>query len=357
MALPTKRDRITEIVRQWLNEGRYRPGDRFPSDQELAREFNVTHVTVRAALRPLVEARLIERRIGWGTVVADPLAPKPAAREGLAAAVGVAIPDTTHSFFNEILRAIEAALHERQRPLVLGHTWDLPAREETILGAWASQGLEHVIVAPSGGCTATYEALLRRGTRLVFVDRDEPALDVAAVTSRDQQGAHEVSRRLFAGGGTVCHLAGPAGASTARARREGFAQAQREAGQKGNVIPAGFYLEDGYRAMRTQLDQGPPPRAVFAANDPVAVGALRALAERGIEVPGDVRVAGYGDTDLARSFDLTSVRQFPETMGSEAVRLLLCPERPGRSSSLVLEPEVVERGSTGLAPAQRRGLP
>src|SRR4028119_2018345 len=155
MALPIKREKIVQSLRQWLATARYKPGDRFPSDQELAKEFGVTHVTVRSAMKPLVDEGLLERRIGWGTVVRDPGAPRPAS-SALASAVGVAIPDPTHSFFNEVLHAIESKLHHTKHPLVLGHTWDLPAREETVLRSWLDQGLRRIIVAPSGGCAHVY---------------------------------------------------------------------------------------------------------------------------------------------------------------------------------------------------------
>jgi DNA-binding transcriptional regulator YhcF (GntR family) len=168
MGPPLKREKITQTVRDWLAAGRYAPGDRFPSDQELARKFGVTHVTVRSALRALVDEGTLERRIGWGTVVRDPATVPVAAADALAAAVGVAIPDSTHSFLNEVLRSIESALHPTKRPLVLGHTWELAAREQTVVRAWCEQGLTRLIVASSGGCGPFYEELLRKGVRLVF---------------------------------------------------------------------------------------------------------------------------------------------------------------------------------------------
>ncbi len=352
MALPLKRDKIIRTLRQWLASGRYKPGDKFPSDQDLAQRFKVTHVTVRGALKPLVQEGLLDRRIGWGTVVRDPSAPQPETHT-LATAVGVAVPDLSMSFFNDVLRAIESELHGTGHPLVLGHTWDLPAREATVLRAWFAQGLRRMIITPSGGCAAVYEELLAQGVRLVFVDRDEPNLDVAAVTSRDERSAQDVAQNLLtAAQGRVFHLAGPANVFTAKARRTGFLAALQQAGvakRASFVLPAGFFMEDGYRATQTLLaSKGPKPNALFAANDAVAVGALRALAEHGLEVPDDVRVAGYGDTDLARNFDLTSVRQFPERMGSEALRLLLSPTPVGRQAGVVLEPEVIVRGSTDL---------
>lgn len=341
-------------MRGWLASGRYAPGDRFPSDQELARKFKVTHVTVRSALKALVDEGVLERRIGWGTVVRDPSQAPAVVNDALANAVGVAFPDSTYSFFNELLRAIEDTLHATRRPLVLGHTWERAAREEAVVRGWCEQGLTRLIVAPTGGDEAFYQALLQAGVRLVFVDRESTTLDVPSITSNDQQGARDITLHLLANGARrICHLAGPQSASTARARVQGYLQACDEAGvkqAKRTIIPAGFFLDDGYRAMKALLNKAAePPDAVFAANDPVAVGALRALAEQGLEVPRDVRVAGYGDTDLGRNFALSSVRQFPERMGAEAVRLLLSSEPLTRSQSLRLDVQLMPRASTGVA--------
>lgn len=354
MALPHKREKIADTVRGWLASGRYAPGDKFPSDQELARKFKVTHVTVRSALKALVDEGALERRIGWGTVVRDPAQAPAIVNDALANAVGVAFPDSTYSFFNELLRAIEDALHATKRPLVLGHTWELAAREEAVVRGWCEQGLSRLIVAPTGGDETFYESLLQAGTRLVFVDRLTNTLDVPSITSDDEQGARAMTLHLLsAGARRICHLAGPPTVSTARARVQGYLQACEEAGvrnAKRTVVPTGFFLDDGYRTMKALLSRAAePPQAVFAANDPVAVGALRALAERGLEVPRDVWVAGYGDTDLGRNFALSSVRQFPERMGAEAVRLLLAPQALTRAQSLRLDVQLITRASTGGA--------
>src|SRR3954463_14029526 len=78
LAYPHKSQKIAETIARWFEEERFRPGDRFPSDQELAREFSVHHVTVRTAVKRFVDAGLLERRVGAGTVVRE-RKPPPAA--------------------------------------------------------------------------------------------------------------------------------------------------------------------------------------------------------------------------------------------------------------------------------------
>jgi DNA-binding LacI/PurR family transcriptional regulator len=350
MAYPRKSKAIADTITAWFAEKRYKPGDRFPSDQELAKLFGVNHITVRTALRQFVAAGLLERRVGTGTVVRDPAA-APAASKAAARAtnpsVALALPDATHSFFSEMLHAVEAALLGGAHPLLFGHTWELHPREAKVVGTWIEQGVRRMILTPTAQDAGFYRQLLEKGVRLVFVDRKVPGVDVPSIVSRDELGMSQLVAHLVAAGHRrLVHLAGPGGIWTAQQRQVGFERAARAADlgpADALVRPAGYFLEDGYRATVELLQRGPLPAAIVAANDPVAVGAVRALQERGLSVPGDVVVTGYGDTDLGRNFALTTVRQFPGRMGTEAVRLVLGDARVGEGDAVEIVPELVLR--------------
>ena len=354
MAYPHKSQKIADTIAGWFAEQRYKPGDRFPSDQELAREFGVNHVTVRTALKRFVDAGYLERRVGAGTVVRDP-AQRKSTEVGAAAGVALAIPDATHSFFSELLRAVEEALLPSGRPLFFGHTWELGKREEQVVETWLAQGVRRMVLTPPVSEGQFYRSLLDKGVRLVFVDRRVEGVDVPSIVSKDELGIEALVRHLVGlGQRRLCHLAGPSSIWTARQRQSSFQRSSLAAGlSEGDIeiLPAGYYIEDGYAAMMKRLQQGPPPEVVLGANDPVAVGAIRALQERGLRVPEDVRVTGYGDTDLGRNFGLTTVRQFPDRMGTEAVRLVLGTDPVTAADSVDLTPELVVRTSAG-APSQ-----
>jgi len=346
MAYPFKRERIEAELRSWLAAGKYAPGDRFPSDQELARLFKVTHVTVRGALKPLVAEGLLIRHIGQGTVVSAPERPN-VARMGTA--VAVAIPENTHSFFAEMLKGIESSLFPLRRPLLLAHTWELGEREEAAVQSWLDEGVRQMVLVPTVTRPQFYQDLVSAGVRIVLADRSVPGVDLPTVSSRDDVGARNVTRLLLdLGHRRIVHLAGPEQVSTARDRIAGFRQAMTAAGDAASaeVVRGGFFMNEAYEAMKRHLASNPPPDAVLGCNDPAAVGAVRAIEEAGLVVPRDVSVVGYGDTDLARNFNLTSVRQFPERIGAEAIRLLMMPDSLHKSQSMQLEPETTVRGST-----------
>lgn len=108
----------------------------------------------------------------------------------------------------------------------------------------------------------------------------------------------------------------------------------------------------GYAAMKKLLSLSPRPTAVIAADDTIAVGALKAISDVGFEVPGDVSVIGFDDIEIASYLRpaLTTIRQPIERIGEKAVDLLLervTGEAPATPRHLLMEPELVIRDSCG----------
>src|SRR5262245_19720371 len=185
MAYPHKSQKIAETIARWVEEPPHVPGDHFPSDQELAKQFGVNHVTVRTAIKRFVDARLLERRVGAGTVVRDPKIPRSdGAHSAVSAGIALSIPDATHSFFSELLRAVEGVLLGTGRPLLFGHTWELAQREEQVVSTWMAQGITRMILTPPVLEPRFYNTLLERGVRLVFVDRRVDGVDVPSIVSK-----------------------------------------------------------------------------------------------------------------------------------------------------------------------------
>jgi DNA-binding LacI/PurR family transcriptional regulator len=193
-----------------------------------------------------------------------------------------------------------------------------------------------------------------------FAAADELAHPGQPAVGIDQRGGAAAATRhlLDLGHRTVHHLAGPRGWLDAEWRTEGWratlAAAERP---EPDTVAGDWSAGSGYRAMRRMLAAHPDLTAVFAANDPMALGALRALDEAGRRVPEDVSVVGFDDVPEAEYFrpPLTTVRQLFTEAGRRAVEMLLDMLRPEDSGALLLprEPapvvptELVVRRSTG----------
>ena len=118
-------------------------------------------------------------------------------------------------------------------------------------------------------------------------------------------------------------------------------------------------VDGGIAALHRAWEDGLRPTAVLAMSDAMAIGALRAIKDLGLDVPGDVSVVGFDDIDLAQHVDppLTTVHQPIRRKGEEAVRLLLTVvERrgPAKPEHRRLETRLIVRGSTGPVPSHRR---
>jgi LacI family transcriptional regulator, galactose operon repressor len=119
-----------------------------------------------------------------------------------------------------------------------------------------------------------------------------------------------------------------------------------------------FYVESGQQAMTRLLDLDEPPTAVVCASDLMALGAIRAVADRGLSVPRDVSIVGFGDIQLAGHVQppLTTLRQDRARLGAEAGRALtrLIAAEPAAPDATTLPVELVVRASTAAPPAAIR---
>lgn len=179
-----------------------------------------------------------------------------------------------------------------------------------------------------------------------------------AVAVDHRAGAERAVRHLLSlGHETVLHLAGPADWVDASGRADGWRAALEAAGREVPDAPTGDWsARSGYEIGR-QIAAEPEVTAVFAANDAMALGLLRALREAGRDVPGEVSVVGFDDVPEAAYFPppLTTVRQNFGEVGRRAFGLLLDriegasrPVPDPAAARRVVEPELVVRESTGV---------
>ena len=214
------------------------------------------------------------------------------------------------------------------------------------------QGVDGVVVL-NEATAAARGASIPRGLRLVVVD-SPPDDRYAIVQTAHADGARlAVSHLLSLGHGTVWHVAGPAGSYAADERERGWSEALTQAGiEKPEVIRGDWTAASGARVGRMLARRA--PTAVFCANDQMALGLLRTLAEEGWDVPRDVSVVGFDDVADAAEFrpPLTTVRQDFDALGEHAVAALVdAIESGARSGADLIEARLVVRESTA-APAR-----
>jgi DNA-binding LacI/PurR family transcriptional regulator len=166
----------------------------------------------------------------------------------------------------------------------------------------------------------------------------------------NRAGARRAVELLLRTRSRIATIAGPPDLPAARDRLAGYLDALSAAGRQPLIAQGDFTPLGGKNAMRLLLDQAPQLDAVFAASDPMAIGAMATLRQAGRRVPGDVAVIGFDDVTAAAFTDppLTTVRQPVERMGALAAELLFQQAVSGGepADNVVLATELVVRGST-----------
>lgn len=268
-------------------------------------------------------------------------------------AVGVLVTDLRDPWYADALDAVHARLHAAGATMLLGDARLDAAADERVLHTFVDLRLDGLVLV---GSLEPTPAVLEAAQRLPTVvagarDVDLPGVDVSV--QDDDAGARLATEHLLGlGHRRVVHLAGSAGA-VMRVREASFARTVTGApGASGEVVRTSMTEDGGYLAALELLgrDPGHRPTAVFAAADSAALGVLRAAAQRGLRVPGDVSVVGFDDVPLARlpGTALTTVDASATAVGTTAVDLLLDrvddPERERRT--VVAPTSLVVRGTT-----------
>jgi LacI family transcriptional regulator len=245
---------------------------------------------------------------------------------------------------------------EQGAMVVLGTTLRDPEREIEYVAMLRAQRARAIVLAGSrttdalvtGRLAAELEGFLAAGGRAACVG--QARLGVPTVRPDNRAGARRLARTLVGlGHRRFAILGGPGVLLTARDRLEGFREGLADSGAGADeVIPGAFTRDGGHSAAVELLRRGTRATCVFAVNDVMAVGAMAALRERGVDVPGAMSVAGFDDIATLRDTvpALTTVRLPLEEMGEQAARLALVPDTGAGHRPIRSRGEVVLREST-----------
>ena len=227
-------------------------------------------------------------------------------RSGLTRTVALLVADVSQPWYAKLTKAVEAELG---RWGYTAYVYDLDhdaANLARYLESCPQQGVEGVILSTGDRLDASaVEAIATVHARIpiVLASQQLDRLEIPSVVYDDRGGAREATEHLLAGGAAPVAFLGELPRSHLGSERfDGYADALRAAGED----PAawrwpvrGYDYRHGYDATREALADGRIPRGILAVNDQLAIGAMRALHDHGLDVPGDVAVVGFGDLELA----------------------------------------------------------
>jgi LacI family transcriptional regulator len=274
--------------------------------------------------------------------------------------LSLVVPDITEPFFAELAQHVGAEALKNGYSLVLGNSAHSQETERTFVQALNERRVDGLLLVPTSAADPVPNSAR---PRVLVIDRELPGLDVVA--SDHLGGVNVAIEYLFElGHRLIGYIAGPQDLPPLRQRYAGYASRVREILSQLGLKPdryvrTGPYVyEFGYEAAVSLLQETTPrPTALMASSDQQAIGALRACADLGVDVPGDVSIVGFDDIPLASLVTprLTTVRQPIDDIATVAVERLLerldAPNR--RRRRILLGTELVVRAS--CAPPQAAG--
>jgi GntR family transcriptional regulator of arabinose operon len=339
-----KYQQILRSLKDAISAGRYRPGDRLPSEAELVRLHGASRITVNRALRELQVAGVIERRVGSGSYVRlDSMRNR---------TFGLLIPELGRTeIFEPICRGIAEAEQPEQHSLLWGRSIaNSAAREAEALDVcrqMVAQKVSGVFLAPleltpgKDTTNRSMAALLdKAGIPVVLLDRDLEAYpgrsryDLVGIDNR-RAGYAITAHLLKRGCQRLVFVGRPHSAPTVDARIAGFREALLDAGM--DPRPAVIWRIDPAEAgdVKRLIDKVRPD-GVVCANDFTAAHLMKSLGELGVNVPADVRLVGIDDVKYASLLPvpLTTIHQPCVDIGAAAIQAMnhrlrnpACPAR------------------------------
>ena len=274
--------------------------------------------------------------------------------------VGVIVHDVSDPYFSEITRGIQRVASDAGRLVMICNTYRDRERELAYVRLLHAQRVEALVVAGAGRdeplfgekLAAQLRAFTRAGGRVVLIGRHNLAGDT--ILADNVGGAQAVARTLIAQGHRMIGvIGGPPLLTTTRDRLDGFCDVLREAGLSLpplHIVEADFTRDGGYAAAFELIARTPRITAIFALNDPMAVGTLSALRERGLRVPNDISVVGFDNIPMTcdTTPTLSTVHVPMVEMGARAMELALA--RDAAEWRVEHFPtRLVLRGSTAVA--------
>jgi LacI family transcriptional regulator len=265
--------------------------------------------------------------------------------------VALVVADITNPFFTAVARGAEDVAVAAQYTLVLGNSDEQLEKERSYLRTTVSRRMDGLLLSAAGTGEHHIEWFTQHKVPVVLIDREIPGVQADAVLSDSWDGARQLVRHLTERGyREIAFIGGEPGVSSLEERLAGYREAMREAGLAPVEHLGRYDQQSGERIMTGLLSNGRVPRAVIAANNYVAVGALVALRRAGLSTPGDVALACFGDLEIAAMLDpfLTVIAQPAYEMGRLAMDTLLERMRgyDGPPRRHVLPVKLIARRST-----------
>ncbi len=301
---------------------------------DIAKKLNVTRITVSKALRnhPDISLKMkkkvldVAEELGY---IPNLIAQNLTSRRSFT--LGVVIPDLENSFFAYATDSIIDTAGGKDYNVFVTVSRENQQSEKLNIQKLIGMRVDGLLICVSQQTKhpQIFNHVKKLNIPLVFFDRQFEGLEFPSVTYNDREGAVAALNKILENGYTrIAHFAGYSSVSIGKERCLGYkdALAGKEIQIKPEwIIEGGFEVIDGYYAFMELYNSKNLPEIIFTVNDQVALGVYKAASEKGLKIPEDIGVAGFGFKDTANTFTppLSVINQDPRKIGSAAAEFLI----------------------------------
>lgn len=326
---------------------------------DIARELGLTGSTVSRALNDHPRISEVTKKLVREKAAELNYRPNSIAstlRTGRSNSLGLIVPRINRNFFANLIHGVEQVCTEQGYHLLICQSMETMSKEEEAIATLRNSRVDGILLSLSVETNQTQhlQRLVDSGIPAVLVDRTNTDIMLSSVSNEDYEVSKTLTQHLLQQGYTkVVHFGGPQYLDSYKYRYDGFLAALTEA----DLTPAAEFspvltIEQGYEQAMALFQQEQYPDAIVASSDYSAQGAIKALQELGISIPGQVAVAGYANEPFTELLSprLTSVELYPEEIGKRAAKMVIDQIEGGNGAPVLtaekVEPKIFYRDST-----------
>lgn len=332
--------------------------------KDIAKALGLSTSTVSRALRDSYEISSETKKIVLEYATEHNYRPNPIAlslKEKRSRSIGVIVCEIANSYFSQVINGIESVAYHNGYNVIISQSHESYEREISDLDYLTSRSIDGLLISVSSETKdmSHLQALHKRGFPIVFFDRITNEIETHKVIADNFQGAYNATQHLISRGyKTIAAIANAEHLSIAQERLKGYRQAMTDNGLMvhNNSIKycnhGGVIFSEVQQAVRELFKTKQKPDGIIGLSDKLTTGCLKALHEKGINVPEDVALVGFSNSELTELLNpsLSVIKQPAFEMGEAATEFLLQlieSKKPVKDFEIkVLDTELIIRKSS-----------
>lgn len=254
-----------------------------------------------------------------------------ALKSGQSKNIGLIVPYINRNFFSSVIRGVEEELYPQGYQTIIFQTHEDEEKEKHIFESLMNNNVDGILISISRDTKNFdhYKKAKKKNIPIVFFDRKEDIPGISSVTINDCEGGYYATQHLIdAGYKNIINISGDLKLGIYKQRNKGYIKAMKDNGLEEftkSFVEARSTIEAGKTIAKKLLKKKHFPDGIFCAGDNIALGVIEELRAKGINIPKEVGIVGFGNEPFTELLELsiTSVDQSPHQMGTAAAKVLL----------------------------------